>query len=142
MKLTVLSYQCDNCGLCCRNMVTFANRIDAAREPRIASECRRVKVGEEVKDLYLLNTLPESETAMDVGPCRFHTGTGCGIYGSRPNKCVGFEAGSPDCQSLRRAGGLEPLQLRSDEIDQDMVTFQEMPEMAGQGLANGQKSVG
>jgi Fe-S-cluster containining protein len=33
----------------------------------------------------------------------------CEIYQSRPEVCVNYQAGSDDCQSLRRKAGLAPL---------------------------------
>lgn len=38
-------------------------------------------------------------------------GNNCQIYATRPNVCVGFSAGSPKCQELRRDHGLAELPL-------------------------------
>jgi hypothetical protein len=35
-------YECDGCGLCCRTYPIFASGSDAARQPRIADEGRRL----------------------------------------------------------------------------------------------------
>jgi len=116
MKLPILVYDCDNCGLCCTEAFVCINRIDLMREPKLR-DCRRIKEEDgKITDRWLLN-------AGDDGPCRFHTGTGCGIYGTRPNVCAGFEAGNLDCQSLRKAHGLAPLVPRTEEREETYVTF-------------------
>lgn len=141
MKLPVLTYDCDGCGLCCEQLLSLFTRIDAAREPRIRKECRRVVVAGKAVDRWMGSTV--SDDGMDIGPCIFlGADKRCGIYGTRPNTCVGFEAGSPDCQRLRAEAGLEPLAPRTYESDEITVTFERMPEMKGHGLINGQESVG
>lgn len=108
MKLTVLSYQCDNCGLCCTaGMFVKVNHIDAMREPRILSECRRLKMGDKIVDEWMLNRVDNVDE--NLGPCTFHDGKHCTIYASRPNVCAGFMAGGKDCQDLRAKAGLPPL---------------------------------
>lgn len=134
MKLTVLSYQCDNCGECCRSMLARATIVDAMREPRIESECRRAKVNGVVEDWYVLNGDPVADA---LPPCRFHTGTGCGIYNTRPNTCVAFQAGSPDCQALRKDAGLAPLQPTNREVEESYASFDAAPAFEGHGAIGG-----
>lgn len=134
MKLSQLTYACDNCGLCCTTMLARATTVDAMREPRIAQECRRAKVNGQVEDWYMLNSDPEGNT---LPPCRFHTGQGCGIYSTRPNACVGFQAGSPDCQWLRQGAGLAPLVPVPVEVEENYVSFDESPEFKGCGAVDG-----
>jgi Fe-S-cluster containining protein len=139
VRLSVLTYQCDNCGLCCLSMLARATIVDAMREPRIATECRRAKVNGVVEDWYMLNLDPENGEMM---PCRYHTGTGCGIYNTRPNTCVGFQAGSPDCQSLRHGAGLAPLEPSYVDREEDYISFDSAPEFQGNGAIDGSKTQG
>lgn len=128
MKLTVLRYQCDNCGLCCTQTFIKVNAVDVLREPKILG-CRRIKVGERVTEQWMLNKLEEE--SVSHGPCTFHDGKGCTIYGTRPNLCVAFQAGSEACQSLRAKAGLQPLQPEPpQEIEQAFVTM--VPESEAQ----------
>lgn len=139
MKLPQLTYHCDNCGLCCTQMLARAFVIDALREPRIAQECRRAKVNGVINDWYMLNLDPAND---EMQPCRFHTGKGCGIYATRPNTCVGFQAGSLDCQNLRKGAGLEPLQPVQIEVEEDYVSFDSAPVFEGHGATDGTTTKG
>lgn len=139
MKLPILAYDCDNCGLCCTQLLARAFVGDALREPRISAECRRAKVNGVVNDWYMLNLDPVDGEMM---PCRFHTGKGCGIYNTRPNACVGFQAGSPDCQALRKGAGLPELQPVQREVEEDYVSFDTAPEFEGHGAIDGMETKG
>lgn len=105
-------YECDQCGACCKgNLIVEAEELDLLREPRLIESDPHYagKSAEEV--LVQLQT--------DVGraiilacsrPCTFlGSDNKCGIYPTRPNVCVGMQAGDEQCQSAREAEGLPPL---------------------------------
>lgn len=123
MRLRQLRYQCDNCGLCCQQTLVKCGPGDLDREPKLR-ELRRVKVNGVITDEWLLNKEPDESGC----GCRFHTGTGCGIYATRPGVCVGFEAGNPDCQSLRARFGLEPLKPSPVEWEETYVEVEMLNE--------------
>src|SRR5262249_33577149 len=41
-QAVMADYECDGCGACCRTFPIFASSADAAREPRIAAEGRKL----------------------------------------------------------------------------------------------------
>lgn len=119
MKLSQLRYQCDNCGLCCTRTLVKCGPIDLAREPRL-QELRRIKLADgTVTNEWLLNREDPNECG-----CRFHTGTQCSIYPTRPNVCVGFQAGNEDCQGLRKGAGLPPLEPVPAEWEENYVELE------------------
>lgn len=124
MKLPILTYDCDNCGECCRHAIVWGTIIDTMREPRIRTETRRVQIDGVAEDRWLLNRDPDHNGDC---PCVFHDGDKCGIYNSRPNVCAGFAAGSKDCQELRQAAGLPPLQPRTEQIEEKYVICEREP---------------
>lgn len=116
MKLPILRYQCDNCGLCCTSTLIGCTDADKQREPQLTDLPRiKCEIRPELHGKYLMNKLPDDPTGI---ACRFHTGNSCGIYATRPGVCVGFEAGNPDCQSLRQSAGLPRLELVTVEVEQ------------------------
>lgn len=103
-------YQCDLCGACCRGtLIVEAYYLDALREPRILGA--NVS-GREAK----LDELDDEGRCVVIAaglPCQFLADDGrCTIYPTRPNTCVGFEAGDEQCQEARAKLGLPPLQSR------------------------------
>ena len=98
-------YECDGCGACCKTWRVLVSAADAEREPRIASESRKL-AEHEADDLwqYQLFPLPFHE-----GCCFLGDDNRCGIYETRPRVCRGFEAGSERCQEARREQGLGVL---------------------------------
>lgn len=100
-------YECDCCGACCRGtLIVEAYYLDALREPRIIDADvtgRKVALDDlddECRCVLLAAGLP----------CRFlDDGGRCTIYPTRPNTCVGFEAGDEQCQEARSQLGLPPL---------------------------------
>lgn len=119
MILPVLTFACDNCGLCCTKPLVKANAVDAMREPRIRQERRRIKHGDKITDEWMMNADGDAEP----GPCAFHTGDKCSIYATRPGVCVAFQAGSPLCLKLREEAGLGPLVIQRQEFDEAYVAF-------------------
>lgn len=107
MKLPQLRYQCDNCGLCCNSTLIGCNDSDRQREPLLQTLPKiNSPTRPELHGKYLMNKAPDDPTGIG---CRFHSGTACGIYATRPGVCVSFEAGNPDCQYLRKSAGLPEL---------------------------------
>lgn len=101
-------YECDRCGACCRGtLIVEAYYLDALREPRImdADVTGRRTTIEELTDEDRCILLAANH------PCRFLSADGCcTIYPTRPNVCVGMEAGDEQCQEARSQVGLPRLQ--------------------------------
>jgi Fe-S-cluster containining protein len=98
---------CDNCGLCCENLLVEATAVDVLREPRIDKARPIRKRGAElpVLEAYWILAGPGD-------PCPFLTPKKrCDIYPTRPNGCVAFAPASPKCQKLRIEHGLKPVEL-------------------------------
>lgn len=95
-------YDCTDCGACCRCFPIFAGEADAAREPRIALETRRLPEHlASPTQSYQLHPLP-FQTA-----CAFlKSDQLCRIYPTRPEVCRRFEAGSAQCIEARKRVGL------------------------------------
>lgn len=103
-------YECDGCGLCCRKLIIEIQHIDVVREPRLLDHARlcdghgRIVFNDPYKKQYML-------ACGEAKSCGFLTPENrCAIYPTRPNVCVGFDAGSPKCQGLREQAGLPRLQ--------------------------------
>ena len=102
---------CDQCGACCKGyLIVEAGELDVLREPRLIAADRHYagRAPEEV-----VRCLQE-----DVGrcvivacgtACPFLAHNRCTIYPTRPNACVGFQAGDEQCQMARRQEGIPPL---------------------------------
>jgi len=103
-------YDCDCCGACCRGtLIVEAYYLDAVREPRIldadVSGHRRTRDDLSDDDRCVLLAANH--------PCRFLSADGrCAIYPTRPNVCVGMEAGDDQCQEARHRLDLPPLPPR------------------------------
>lgn len=105
-----MTFECDKCGLCCRKLIIEIRQIDVVREPKllqIALPCK-TNYGEEYWDQQYILACGSSH------PCKALVDNHCSIYPTRPNCCVGFEAGSEECQELREENGLEPLECLED----------------------------
>jgi Fe-S-cluster containining protein len=101
-------YECDCCGACCRGtLIVEAYYLDALREPRIieADVTGRKVTLDDLDDEFRCVLLAAGL------PCRFLGNDGrCVIYPTRPNTCVGFEAGDEQCQEARSQVGLPRLE--------------------------------
>lgn len=103
-------YECDQCGACCRKLLVEAGWYDVAREPKllIFDNEKRQFYGHPPRQLADLKD-PDSRVLLydsDRHCCPFlieheDGSTKCDIYPTRPNECVGCEAGSPKCQQAR-----------------------------------------
>lgn len=97
------SYECDQCGACCRTMLVDVFDEDLLREPRIAPEMMVLKDPGLDGEIGYLNCLKHRGCPFLDDENR------CGIYPTRPVTCVLFEAGSEQCQESRRRFGIPPL---------------------------------
>ena len=98
------AWVCDHCGLCCQHLIVEANALDVLRQPQIESRC---PLGPLAEGLSLLDAC---WILTSPGACPFLTlQSRCEIYPTRPANCVGFLAGSPQCQELRQEHGWAPL---------------------------------
>ena len=99
---------CENCGLCCENLLVLPNAVDVLREPRI--ETMR-PLGKRAVSLSVLDAC--WILAGPGMPCPFLTPEKhCAIYPTRPGDCVAFVPGSAKCQELRAEHGLPPVVLQ------------------------------
>ncbi len=99
-------FECDGCGVCCRSYLIFASESDAAREPRIADEGRRLPDHLATpKWTFQIFPLPFHETC-----CFLDESARCTIYSGRPDVCRAFAAGDVQCQDARSRAGLPPLE--------------------------------
>lgn len=106
-------YDCDQCGLCCEQLIIEADLIDAVREPRIAHLCVLMNGHGAIR----LEDACFSIACGQTRPCPFGSRGPdgkhkCDIYATRPGVCVSFQAGSAKCQELRAAYGRVPLPPR------------------------------
>lgn len=113
-------FECDKCGACCRFPIIEIDYFDIIREPRMREVTKPFKVPDgqqfvdnetdepiENPDPYMAGAMLACGT---IHPCPFVGADNlCGIYPTRPNCCVGFEAGTRLCQESREAHGLPPL---------------------------------
>lgn len=99
-------FTCDQCGACCNGgLIIEADLLDAMREPRLL----QIEGGYHTT----LDTLrlPGRAINLAIGAkgCPFagiaDDKCSCAIYPTRPNVCVGFEAGSEQCQEVRLRKG-------------------------------------
>jgi len=103
-------YECDSCGACCKgHLIVEADDLDVMREPRLIDADRHHK-GKTVHQM--IEGMQEGMAIILAcgQPCSFlGADNRCSIYPTRPNVCVGMEAGDEQCQEARAAEGLPPL---------------------------------
>lgn len=114
-----MTYQCDQCGACCRHLIIEIGWIDYLREPSLRDVTKpfRVLEGMQIEDADG-NPIENPDPYMAGGmlacgvnhPCpKLGADSRCTIYPTRPNDCVGMQAGDRQCQEARRAAGLGEL---------------------------------
>ena len=108
-------YECNRCGVCCQGrLIVEADALDILREPRLLAA--DPKWADKSVDDAVTRFQEDFGLAVVIAcgtnhPCPFlDADKTCGIYPTRPNDCVAMQAGDEQCQSARRAAGLEPLQ--------------------------------
>ena len=95
---------CDNCGLCCEELLVQADAVDVMREPRIEIERPLGK-----RDVHLSIIDACWIIAYPGRPCAFlKPDKRCDIYPTRPQGCVALVVGEKQCRDLRREHGLPP----------------------------------
>lgn len=99
------TYECDLCGACCRTWRILVSDEDAAREPRIAAESKKLPANQS-----------DSLWSFQLFPLPFRESCGflkednrCDIYETRPRVCRTFTAGTDRCQEARHLNNLPPL---------------------------------
>jgi Fe-S-cluster containining protein len=100
--MTILQYECDGCGACCRTFPIYVMEEDAHREPRILLEALR----NTNSSRYPLTLYP---LPFQEGCCFLRSDQQCDIYNTRPSICRELAAGSVQCQEARNRSGLAPL---------------------------------
>jgi len=110
----MVRYDCDKCGSCCQgNLLVEVYDLDVCREPRLAA----ADVGRWTREMAMQAVMEELE---QEGSCLIIAGgetacpflrddKKCEIYPTRPNVCVGMQAGEEQCQQARKAEGLAPI---------------------------------
>lgn len=107
------AYDCDRCGACCRHLIVEADLLDLLREPRLSDAdpqfCGRAidDVLAELRDEFKVVIPTQAHGCAFLG-----NDNTCAIYPTRPNACVGLQAGDDQCQEARQAAGLRALKPR------------------------------
>lgn len=115
-----MKHECDQCGACCRELIVEIGWIDVLRESRLREVAEPFSIPEgmhledddgnkvETDDPFAAGALLACGSTHS---CKMlGTDNLCTIYPTRPTECVGFLAGSEQCQSARGMAGLPPLQ--------------------------------
>jgi Fe-S-cluster containining protein len=104
-------YECDKCGACCKgSLLIEADDLDVMREPRLI-EADPHHAGKPVCQMVHEIQAEWKAVLLACGsPCAFlGADNACTIYATRPNVCVGMQAGDEQCQEARAEQGLPPL---------------------------------
>ncbi len=104
-------YECDRCGECCKGtLIVEADDLDVLREPRLI-DADPHHAGKSVHQIvHEIRTDMKAIILACGKPCVFlGPDNACAIYSTRPNCCVGMEAGDEQCQEARESAGLPPL---------------------------------
>jgi hypothetical protein len=87
-----------------------ADDIDVLREPRIIEADPHHRGTPVDQMVHAIQTEWKAVILACGRPCTFLTEANrCAIYPTRPNCCVGLQAGDEQCQESRQAAGLPPL---------------------------------
>ena len=123
-----MTYECDQCGACCRFPIIEITPVDLAREPKLQAVSRPFKHGfgpclntQEDRDEYerIGPLVPgfEEGALLATGsfdPCPMLAENRCTVHATRPACCVAFQAGSDQCQEARAYHKLAPLEPVKD----------------------------
>jgi Fe-S-cluster containining protein len=105
-------YECDKCGACCQgNLIVEADDLDLMREPRLIESDPHWRGRTTEAVLHELQLEFGKAILIACGrACAFLGADNlCSIYPTRPNVCVGMQAGDQQCQEARAAENLPPL---------------------------------
>ena len=105
-------FECDKCGACCKgSLIVEVEDLDVVREPRLIDADPHYH-GKSVEQV-LVQFQTDIGRAVIIAcgkPCSFlGEDNHCSIYPTRPNCCVGLQAGDEQCQEARADHGLAPL---------------------------------
>lgn len=122
--IDVGQFDCDSCGACCQGVLIIEiSQLDVVREPRLLEHAELMDGNGAIeyespwqKEYMLACAKPCGLLGQDKR---------CGIYPTRPNVCVSFEAGGSRCQDARQAKGLPLLADR----DGRTPTVEELDEL-------------
>jgi Fe-S-cluster containining protein len=101
-----VTYECDLCGACCRQLAVEAYAADVMREPKLAAG-QRMPYARFIE--YLRADAERCLVLTSGGPCLFLEGNRCSIHATRPNACVAVQAGDHQCRQARAQEALPPL---------------------------------
>ena len=104
-----MRFECDQCGACCRQLIIEIQHLDVVREPRLLDHAKlcdghgKITYEDDWEKIYML-------ACGETHPCSFlGADNRCAIYPTRPNCCVGMQAGDEQCQDARAMAGLPAL---------------------------------
>ena len=102
---------CDQCGACCRgHLIVEADELDVLREPRhIFADPHYAGQAPDEVVRRLQDEVGSCVIVACGAPCPFLADNRCSIYPTRPNACVGLQAGDEQCRTARREEGIPPL---------------------------------
>ncbi len=92
-------------------MIVEAYDLDVMREPHLVGAAKPLRENQTWDTL--MEDFAAGKCLMIAGgnACKFLSDTfKCAVYPTRPNACVGMEAGDEQCQYARAAAGLDPLE--------------------------------
>ena len=111
-EIAMTKYHCDDCGACCRGyLLVEADLLDLLREPRLLKADPH-RSGWSF-DAAARDLEEEGRCLLVSGDTRcpfLGAESRCSIYPTRPNACVGMQAGDEQCQEVRSEVGLPPLE--------------------------------
>jgi Fe-S-cluster containining protein len=108
-------YVCDQSGACCKGHVMVeCDELDVLREPRLIDVDPHHRGKTVHQMVYEIQTEWKAVMLVIGKPCPFLAENKCSIYPTRPNCCVGMQAGDEQCQQCRATEGLPPLLPVSD----------------------------
>jgi Fe-S-cluster containining protein len=115
-SMSPAKYVCDNCGACCKgHLIVETDELDILREPRLI-DADPHHCGKSVEQMVYEMQTDMKAVIIAIGkPCPFLAENQCSIYPTRPNCCVGLQAGDEQCQESRAAEGLPPLLPLQDQ---------------------------
>jgi len=108
------TFECDQCGACCKAFIVEAQYLDILREPRIQELKPDLRMADAVDKWWnRAIVLYDIETRQCPFLSECDGKHSCQIYPTRPNQCVALEPGDAKCQQARVMRSL-PLLLDSE----------------------------
>jgi Fe-S-cluster containining protein len=105
--------ECDKCGACCRQLIVEVYDLDVMREQHLATADISGATRGDTYQALMADLEQEGHCLVIAGggeACEFLRGDNtCAIYPTRPNACVGLQAGDEQCHMARKAEGIPPL---------------------------------